>query len=191
MKYLNITKLTIILFALSISTMLSAQKQSDLDLLYWSAKERITLDDFGVKTNDASMGLSSAGFSLEYNVHGLSFTTKNFNKKVRHCMVRSASQIDTSGDVDRYIQFQQTLFDITEIYVRQFRKALRENRKKLLFKTDVAEELKDQIIGIDLEYRKAAYTNETNSAKDELKQKEWEKTIQKELNELSDYAYEK
>lgn len=191
MKYFNIAKLTIILFALSISTMLSAQKQSDLDLLYWSAKEKITLDDFGIKTNDASMGLSSVGFSLEYNVHGLSFTTKNFNKKVRHCMVRSASQIDTSDDVDRYIQFQQTLFDITEIYVRQFRKALRENRKKLLFKTDVAEELKDQIIGIDLEYRKAAYTNETNSAKDELKQKEWEKTIQKELNELSDYAYEK
>lgn len=168
-----------------------AQKQSDLDLLYWSERHKITLEDFAIQTLDASQGLSSAGFTLEYNVHGLSFTTRNFNSKVRHAMVRSASQIDLSGDVDRYILYQQTLFDITEIYVRRFRKALRENRKKFLFKTEAAEELKDQIIGIDLEYRKAAYNNETNAGKNTAKQKEWETIIKKELKELGDFAYEK
>lgn len=168
-----------------------AQKQSDLDLLYWSEKQKITLDDFGIQTKDGAMGLSSAGFTLEYSIHGMSFMTKNFNKKVRHAMVRSASQINVDGDVDRYLNFQQTLFDITEIYVRKFRQALRENRKKLFIKTEIAEELKDQIIGIDLEYRKAAYINETNSGKNAEKQLEWEALIKKELNELSDFAYEK
>lgn len=191
MKKNNILKLLTAAFLLLTSSFIYAQKQSDMDLLYWSAKQKITLDDFGIQTNDAKMGTSSVAFSLEYNVHGLSFTTKNFNKKVRHCMIRSASQIDLSSDVDRNILFQQTLFDITEIYVRQFRRALRENRKKFMFKTEMAEELKDKIIGEELENRKAVYTNETNSGQNIEKQKEWEKQIQQELAELSDYAYEK
>lgn len=191
MKYKHICTLLVLFLATITSTVGIAQKQSDLDLLYWSEKHKITLDDFGIQTKDASQGMSSAGFTLEYNIHGLSFTTKNFNKKVRHAMVRSASQIDLSGDVDRYLQYQQTLFDITEIYVRKFRKALRENRKKFLFKTEAAEELKEQIINIDLENRKAAYHNETNSAQIIEKQKEWEKQIAKELHELRDFAYDK
>lgn len=191
MKVFNITKTLLLITTFLVATYTFAQKQSDLDLLFWSPKQKITIDDFGIKSKDASMGASSVAFSLEYNIHGLSFTTKNFNKKVRHCMVRSASQIDMSGDVDRYIEYQQTLFDITEIYVRQFRKALRENRKKLVFKTEVAEELKDEIIGEELENRKAAYTNATNSAKNTDKQQEWARQIQKELDELADYAYDK
>lgn len=168
-----------------------SQKQSDLDRLYWSDRERIAVADFGIQTQDTKSGLSSAAFSLEYNIHGMNFMTKNFNKKVTHFMVRSASQIALDGNEAQYIRYQQTLFDLEEIYVRQFRKALRENRKKLFLKTAVADELKDQLIGIDLPSRQAKYNNETNRGKDLTKQKEWEKQIRKELDELGDFAFDK
>lgn len=168
-----------------------AQKQSDLDRLYWSNEDRITLDDFGIQTTSTKSGLSSASFSMEYNIHGLSFFVKNFNKRVVHYMNRSASQIALDGNEEQYIRYQQTLFDLEEIYVRQFRKALRENRKKLFLKTEVAEDLKNQIIGIDLPTRQTLYNNETNRGRNEMKQKEWEEAILKELDELGDFAYDK
>ena len=180
-----------VLISLAFSLSLSAQKESDMDKLYWSAKERITVGDFGIQTRDGSSGLSSAAFSLEYNVHGLNFMTKNFNKRVWHYMVRSASQIKLDDHVDRYIRYQQTLFDIQEIYVRKFRKALSENRKKFLLRNAFADELKDRIIGIDLPKHQAEYNNDTNLGKDPLKQQEWEAQILKELDELKDYAYDK
>lgn len=186
-----VCKILIALMFSFVGLPLSAQKESDLDKLYWSAKERITVDDFGIKVKDTKSGLSSAAFSLEYNVHGLNFMTKNFNKRVWHYMVRSASQITLDDNVDRYIRYQQTLFDIQEIYVRKFRKALSENRKKFLLRNAFADELKDDIIGIDLVKRRTEYNNETNSGKDLQKQQEWEAQILEELDELKDYAYDK
>lgn len=70
-----------------------SQKQSDLDRLYWSDRERIAVADFGIQTQDTKSGLSSAAFSLEYNIHGMNFMTKNFNKKVTHFMVRSPRRL--------------------------------------------------------------------------------------------------
>lgn len=185
-SYLYVVLTITILFAFSLGAY--AQKESDLDKLYWNGKTKITLDDFGIQTKDASQGLSSAAFSLEYNIHALSFFG-DFNKKVRHCMIRSASQITLDGNVDQYIRYQQTLFDIQEIYVRLLRKALKENKSKLFLRTALADELREQIIGVDLPVRQAKYNNETNSGKDELKQKEWEQQIKKELLGLNDYAY--
>ena len=186
-----IIKLLIAGSVLILSLSLFGQKQSDMDKLFWSDRERITIDDFGIKTKDGSSGLSSAAFSLEYNVHGLSFMTKNFNKRVWHYMVRSASQITMDENVDRYIKYQQTLFDIQEIYVRKLRKSLSENRNKFFLRNAFADELKDQIIGVDLPNRQAEYNNQTNSGKDLIKQREWEEQIRKELDVLKDYAYDK
>lgn len=191
MKSINIYKLATCILALTFSYSLFAQKESDMDKLFWSDRDRITIDDFGIKSTDTKSGLSSAAFSLEYNVNGLNFMTKNFNKRVWHYMLRSASQITLDENVDIYIRYQQTLFDLEEIYVRKFRKALSENRKKFLLRNAFADELKDEIIGTDLLKRQTEYNNETNAAKIEEKQKQWEAQIKRELNELKDYAYDK
>lgn len=191
MKFVNSSKLLIVVLAFFLSLSLYAQKESDMDKLYWSDSERIAIEDFGIQSTDAKSGLSSAAFSLEYNVHGLSFMAKNFNKRVWHYMVRSASQITMDENVNTYIRYQQTLFDLEEVYVRKFRKALSENRKKFLLRNAFADELKEEIIGTDLIKRQTQYNNETNAAKNEEKQKQWETQIKKELNELKNYAYDK
>lgn len=185
---LHVTILKMMVIAFCFSSNVYAQKESDLDKLYWSENTKISLADFGIQTQDTSQGLSSASFSVEYNIYALNFFG-NYNKKVRHCMIRSASQIFVGENVDQYIRYQQTLFDIQEIYVRLLRKALKENKKKLLLRTEFADELREQIIGVDLPVRQAKYNNETNSGKNKQKQAEWELLIKKELLFLNDYAY--
>lgn len=191
MKNISSLRVFILILGAFVPFIVSAQKQSDMDKLYWSDRERITIDDFGIKSTDDKSGLSSAAFSLEYNVNGLNFMTKNFNKRVWHYMVRSASQIVMDENVDTYIRYQQTLFDLQELYVRKLRKALSENRKKFVLRNAYADELKDEIIGEDLIQRQTEYNNETNAAKNTEKQRLWEVKIKQELDELKDYAYDK
>ncbi len=109
-------------------------------------RQKLSLDDFGIKTKNMESGATSAQFMVDYKISGLNFLTKNFNKKVRNYMIIPASQIDTTGNAPVYLLYQQTLFDLCEIYTRQFRKALRENRKKLLKSTAIAEDLNQEIM---------------------------------------------
>ena len=105
-------------------------------------------------------------------------------------MVKTGSQIDTTGTVDIYLLYQQTIFNLCEIYTRHFRKELRENRSKFMKGAGFADELNMEIMK-QLMIRREEYTKETNSATNPEKQREWEAQIRKELEELADYAYEK
>lgn len=123
-------------------------------------------------------------FSVDYQVSSMDFLTKNFNKKVRNTIIKSASWIDTTADV------AQALFDLCEIYTRQFRKALKDNRKKLIKGTDIARELNEQTMAAFAQ-RRLDYDKATRNSMDEAAQLEWEAQIQKELSDLQDYAYDK
>jgi hypothetical protein len=98
--------------------------------------------------------------------------------------------MDTTINVQQSLAYQQTLFDMCEIYTRQFRKALKENRKTIAKGTAIAEELNNRFM-TDFAKRRIDYDRETKFGSDEPKQKEWESQIQNELTELSEYAYEK
>ena len=76
------------------------------------------------------------------------------------------------------------------MYTRQFRKALRENRKKILKGTAVTDELNRQFVSA-FAGRRVDYDRETRFGTDLTRQKEWEINIRKELTDLSDYAYDK
>lgn len=129
-------------------------------------------------------------FSVDYQVSSMDFLTKNFNKKVRNTIIKSASWIDTTADVARALRYQQALFDLCEIYTRQFRKALKDNRKKLVKGTDIARELNEQTMAAFAQ-RRLDYDKATRNSMDEAAQLEWEAQIQKELSDLQDYAYDK
>ena len=120
----------------------------------------------------------------------MDFLTKNFNKKVRNTIIKSASWIDTTADVAQALRYQQALFDLCEIYTRQFRKALKDNRKKLVKGTDIARELNEQTMAAFAQ-RRLDYDKATRNSMDEAAQLEWEAQIQKELSDLQDYAYDK
>jgi hypothetical protein len=116
--------------------------------------------------------------------------TKNFNKKVRNYLMRATSWIDTTANCKQSLIYQQTLFDICEIYTRQFRKALRDKRKKIARGTKIAEELNIKAM-TDFANRRIAFDRETKSGIDETARKRRDNQIQKELTDLDDFAYQK
>lgn len=181
-------RLQLIIFAIFSSSFAFGQTSND-NYVFWSSSKKLTVDDFGIKTKNGETNPSFAQFSVDYQVNGFDFMTKNFNKKVRNYLIKSASWIDTTTDVSVSLRYQQTLFDICEIYTRQFRKSLKENRKKIASGLQIVEEMNQKAM-TDFSNRRVTYDRETNFGTIQDKQNEWEFQIQKELDNLKDYASE-
>lgn len=180
--------LILIILSLAAETLLG-QNLADNNLVFWSSKRKLTVDDFGIKTWNKETGLSFAQFSVDYQVSGFDFMTKNFNKKVRNYIIKSASTIDTTVDVSVSLRYQQTLFDLCEIYTRRFRKDLKENRKKIASGTQFVNGLNQKAM-TDFANRRVQYDRETDFGSIIAKQIDWENMIKKELNELDEFANE-
>jgi hypothetical protein len=172
-----------------INSTVSFGQRGNGNLVFWNATKKLTVDDFGIKVSNGNSP-SFAQFSIDYQVNGLDFMMKNFNKKVRNYIIVSASWIDTTSNVLESLRYQQTLFDLCEIYTRQFRKELKENRKKIASGTHFVEELNQKIM-TDFSNRRVVYDRETNYGLLTDKQLFWENQIQKEHEELKDYAFDK
>lgn len=180
----------LIVLLLSINSLFSQNKTENENIVMWSSTKKLTLDDFGIKKESTDAMLSFAQFSIDYSVNGFSFLAKNFNKKVRNYMIKSASWINPNKNVSTSLLYQQTIFDIAEIYTRQFRKALKENKKKAISGTSFVEELNKKSMS-EFTNRRIEYDEATDYARDTQKQNEWELQILKELEELKEYAYDK
>ena len=184
------TTLLLIVLIFSMNSLYSQNKIDSENLILWSSSKKLTIDDFGIKKDDSNIMLSFGQFSIDYQIGGFSFMSKNFNKKVRNYMIKSASWINTKKNVLSSLLYQQTLFDLSEVYTRQFRKALKENKKKFISGNQLIEQLNQEVL-TEFSNRRIIYDEETNYAINTEKQKEWEIQIQKELEELKEYAYEK
>lgn len=180
--------LIFIISSLTTITLLGQNLTND-NLVFWSSTRKLTIDDFGIKTRDNETSSSFAQFSVDYQVNGFDFMTKNFNKKVRNYLIKSASTIDTTSDVTVSLRYQQTLFDICEIYTRQFRKALKENRKKIASGTQFVDGLNQKAM-TDFSNRRVQYDRDTNFGTIREKQVEWENLIKRELKELDEFSNE-
>lgn len=164
--------------------------QEPTDYLLWSADRKLTMNDFVIKNKQAS-GIPSFGqFSFDFQMKGLDFFSKSLNKNVRNYFMPAASWIDTSANVNKSLTYQQTLFDMSEIYARQFRKALKENRKQLVKGSKFVDGLNEHYIS-EFSKRRIAYDNATSYSTNTTMQKEWELQIQEEIASLKDYAYDK
>jgi hypothetical protein len=126
---------------------------------------------------------------MQFEVGDFGFMSKNFNKKVHNYFIKSASWIDTAYDINLSIKYQQTLFDICEIYTRRFRKDLKENKRKFIKGNDFVNELNAKAM-TDFANRRIEYDTETKSGTDKEKQLLWEIQIQKEFEELKDFSGE-
>lgn len=177
----------IILFLLTFNIFHS--QTNDDNLVLWNPNKKLTIDDFGIKTTKENGQISYGQFSIDSNIKGFDFLTKNFNKKVRNYFIKSASWIDTTKDVEISLKYQQTVFDISEIYAREFRKELKNKRKQIFKGFQILDEL-NQKSTTDFSNRRLQYDNETNYGTIADKQIEWEKQIQKELEESKEYSYQ-
>lgn len=164
--------------------------QENPDFLNWSSLHKLSIHDFGIKRSNSNSNLSFAQFSIDYKVSGLDFMTKNFNKKVKNQMIKSASWIDTTQFVEISLRYQQTLFNLAEIQVRKFRKDLKENRKLLAKGLTIVEELNSKN-SVEFAKRRIEYDLATNSGTDDDNQLKWEEQIKRELSELSEFEFDK
>jgi len=164
------------------SFLFSQSKESD-DYIPWSSTRKLTANDFIIQTKDLQTTTSFAQFYMDYQVGSFDFMSKNFNKKVGNYFIKSGSWLDTTYDTGKSIRYQQTLFDIAEIYARQFRKELKAKKNKIFGGTNFIKELNAKIIS-DFSKRRIEYDTETEYGSDAAKQAEWENEIQVELNEL-------
>ncbi|OJW76356.1 hypothetical protein [Spirosoma sp. 48-14] len=179
--------ISIILLLVGVSS--AVFSQTNKDYLAWSSTRRLTVNDFEIKTETVKNHPSFAHFVITYNVKGFDFMAKNFNKKISNYMIKSASWIDTSYNVSTSLKYQQTLFDMAEVYTRRFRKELRENRKKIAFGTDFIDKMNSDIMD-EFTKRRLVYDSETKFGSDALAQKRWEIDIQMELDTLKEFSDE-
>ena len=160
------------------------------DYLSWSAVKKLSVGDFVIRKSNLPSSPCFAQFSMQFEgVNGFDWMKRNLNKKVHNYFIRPASWIDTAYDTSSSIRYQQTLFDICEIYTRQFRKALKENKRKIIVGSDFVNDLNAKAMS-DFANRRLQYDNETMAGTVVEKHREWEKTIQDELAALKDYAIE-
>jgi hypothetical protein len=185
MKYLIQSFCLFILLTISFT----AFAQGNDDYLYWNATRKLTANDFAIKTSDLKTVACFAWFNFSYEVNGLDFMTKNFNKKVHNCILRFASWIDTTYDIRTSLRYQQTLFDLSEVYARHFRKDLKDNRKKLLKGTDFVKALASKEM-TDFSKRQIEYDSDTQFGTNVIMQEKWEALIKMELAELKEFAIE-
>ena len=183
----------LVLFLLWVGTGVGSAQSSasatDSDYLAWSATRRITPADFRLQHKSSSgMQGSIADFLLDVDGHVIDLLGKRGNAIIRNRMLRSASWLDTTASsAPANIRYQQTLFDLHEIYTRKLRQQARASAKKMLLVgkptlTDLMEGLMKE-----LEQRKLQYTDDTNFGLLPDKQAAWEQTIRQELAALAAY----
>ena len=185
-------KIITLFLAFFIPAIAFGQKSAaDTNYIFWSKDRRLQASDFEIKVGGVSNTYSSAQYSFDYNIIG-TFTfglPKDYKKKIRNYFIKSASWIDTAYHVETSLKYQQTLFDLAEVYVRHFRKSVYDNRKKISTGKIKIDELNSQIM-TEFSNRRVKYDLSTNFGTIKDKQLEWEALIAKELEALDAFSAE-
>ncbi|HEY8396860.1 MAG TPA: hypothetical protein VIK80_02900 [Flavihumibacter sp.] len=186
----QLSRILIVLSAFLATMSSIAQAQTKpLAEIPWSATQKLSLENFQFRKATEGEGSSNASFAITYKASGADLLSRNLNKRVYNYFIPAESWIDTTQNREQALQFQQTNFDICEIYVRQFRKALYENKKQIKSLRFV-DELNERFTTA-FSQRRLEYDRDTKAGTDAEAQKKWEAMIREELASLSAYSYEK
>ena len=180
--------LPFLLFFTCLGTTAFSQKKTNQEFVLWDSDNKPTINDFIFKKSDSTHNFCNAVFIMEY--YKAPFSFKPLNKQFTNSMLKSASWIDTALNISYQITYLQTLFDIQEIYTRQWRKAFsektsasRQNLKKTQNKVIADAINRQQQYRADIMSAGAATSNPI--------QAKWEEAIQIELKQLEDFSYKK
>ncbi len=163
---------------------LSSTNDNPADIIYWSAKQQLTWQDFkgipAYQYKDIS-AITSSGI-----VHYKGCDEGKINFKVRAYFEKQHSWVKEEALTAHHLEHEQIHFDITELYARKLRKALSERTfecgDEANFETFVAAYLDNW------EAEQRAYDILTHHSIHKDKQKEWYYKIALELDLLKDFA---
>jgi hypothetical protein len=172
----------ILALLLSFVTFSSQAQTTKTDLVPWSAKHRLTVNDFGVKLKKGKTGKAEFQLATETRTN---IYTHQKRIVVRNNMVRSASSINPSQHLPEQLRFQQTLFDIMEIYARQLRQATA--TPAAATSTQKSSSPEERIVAAAAK-RRQRYGVETQYGTLASKQATWEKQVKQELAALQSFA---
>lgn len=155
--------------------------------IFWKPNRKLVWDDFkgaipdSLKDDDNYSSYANIGIQHRSNASFLIGTDRFFVLSSFDCnksWYRPYAYFQTN-----YLDFQQGLFDLTELYARKMRQKLADknidSKDKITFMTNVDKELGDQ-------YKEAEskYVMETRGGADKEAMKEWHNRIWKELAQL-------
>lgn len=163
----------------------------DPNYISWSSTRKLAVADFIIKTKPLASNPSMAHFTIGFGSGHVNIFNGNVSYKVFNSFLKSASWIDTTSNVEVTLRYQQTLFDLAEIYTRHLRRDLQLNRGQLrLMPIRLLPNFLDKLnaeVMAELAKRRIAYDEETKFGSVALEQKRWELIIQRELSELDEY----
>lgn len=168
---------------------LAQKSNNDPNLVCWSQKRRLTIDDFQIKIANSTNSFSSAQFSYDYKISTFLSLSRDYKRQITNCFIKNASWIDTTHNSEISVRYQQTLFDLSEIYIRQFRKFVYDNRKALVLGKIKIDDINAQIMN-DLAKKKVEYGLDTSYGTIPDKQRNWEIKIFKEIEGLKEFSAE-
>lgn len=177
----------IVLVVLSTNSVFGQRRKELVDYILWQKDSKLKYEDFqsvqdtaflvyGHPANGAAMTKIEATFTIDEN-NELTFSVVNK-------FLKEKSWIKNQKPV--VLAHEQGHFDISEIYARKIRKTLRE----LLEKDNVEESILSQTVNAllsELETYQQMYDEETHHGFILEKQKIWEVTIRKELEQLQGF----
>lgn len=185
MKILKALLLLIILIPFSVHAQQGIENQRP-----WSEAIQLTPEDFQMNIEVPESNPCFAQFYIGYSVSGFDFFSKNFNQKVQNVMFVNASWIDkNSDDIKNLLRFQQILFDMSEVYAREFRKRLLLNRKQISKGTQIVEQINNDVMREFSEERAHFVKESQGGTKTEVYDK-WEQNIKERLQSMHLFRYE-
>lgn len=160
-----------------------------VDDFLWDQNQKLSLQDFQIKTQDTVNPIKST-LIISWELKGFSVLNKNFNQNVVNKIVRSASVVnDNMPNVTQLIDYQQTNFDLAEIYARKMRKDLFLNKSKLWKGFDYASEILMEHLS-EFYRVQLLMEKQSNSGNDEEKLNYWKDLIKTELLKTQQYNYQ-
>ncbi len=177
------TKL-IIFFSLLAFSLTSFEKKEE-EKIAWRSDTRLDWKDFKGKPNKASRNaaMTDSGYGFETGdvvKDSMKFIVVNY-------FYPKSSWVKLDIATSGLLAHEQCHFDITEIFTRKFRKQLLSSK----LNRSTLKSMLEKLFNNNQEQWKnfqTKYDNETEHSKNEQKQKEWEKKVRKELNELELFA---
>ena len=172
----------LLLSALIFSTTLFVAAQED-EYIEWSMDRKLTWKDYLASPDirsDAAATTSTA-LGIEYNMK---------NNSVSHKIVCRFSKNKSWGryKTDYILAHEQCHFDITELFARRLNKAMMEYQfNSTSYKNDLNKMYED-IVKEKQDFQ-LLYDKETDHSKIKEKQQEWQKKIEKLLDEYKDYSH--
>jgi hypothetical protein len=155
----------------------------------WSASRKLTWEDF--KGNPKSISNSNVaaqtycGFGFQTNYVTVLTKAKIFVTTTFTCNL-SWVRPDQKNRAD-LLEHEQGHFDLCEVYARQLRKKLQEEKLTVFNLNTDANIIFKNVYALYLD-RQELYEKETKYGLDKQKQNEWRMTINNELNGLSSYT---